>query len=392
MEMESNVALARRLLSAVNRAATERARSHIEHMLTDCGVRIGGDDPWDPHVHNARVFFRIAREGSLGAGESYEDGDWDCEALDVLVERLMRAQLDRGLAAGWRELASSFVGRVIDRHAPRRAAANAKAHYDLGDDLYAAMLGPSMVYSCAYWANASTLDAAQEAKLELICAKLKLRPGMTLLDVGCGYGELARHVAQRHGVRVLGITNSPNQARIARERCAGLPVEIRLLDYRRIAGRFDRIVSVGMFEHVGDRNYHRFIRKVRSLLQPDGLFVLHTIGSLTEAPSIDAWFDRYIFPGAVLPSAGQIVSAVDGQFVLEDWHNFGADYDRTLMAWHANVERAWPSIAHYGERFRRRWHYYLMTSAGGFRARRTQLWQLVLSPDGFRGGYRRPTV
>ena len=246
-----------------------------------------------------------------------------------------------------------------------------------------------MIYTCAYWRKADTLDAAQEAKLSLVCDKLDLKPGMRVLDIGCGWGGLARFLAERHQVEVAGITVSKPQAEFAREICRGLPVEIRLQDYRELEGHYDRVVSLGMFEHVGVKNYRTFMRVARAHLEPDGLFLLHTIGSLRSNRDADAWIGRYVFPNSMLPSAAQICDAVEGRFVIEDWHNFGADYDTTLMHWCENFERGWPELApRYGERFRRLWRYYLLSCAGTFRARRNQLWQIVLSPKGVPGGYR----
>jgi cyclopropane-fatty-acyl-phospholipid synthase len=379
-----------RVWTSVGRLAAQRARSRLAAVLADAGIRLDGDMPWDPVIRHPRALTRILRDGTLGAGDAYVEGDWDCTALDELTHRIMRAGIDRQVGLRWREMADSVVGHLVDRQDLVKAAANGRAHYDLGDDLYATMLGPTMVYSCGYWRAAETLEDAQRAKLELICAKLDLRPGQRLLDVGCGYGELARHAAEHHGVEVVGITVSHNQATFARARCAGLPIEIRIQDYREVTERFDRVVSVGMFEHVGDKNHRRFFQAMRACLAPDGLLLLHTIGHLGDSSAIDPWIDRNIFPGAVLPSCRQLATALEDLFVLEDWHNFGVDYDRTLLAWHANLEAGWP--ARYDERFRRAWRYYLLTSAGAFRARRNQLWQLVLSPDGRAGGYRRPLL
>jgi cyclopropane-fatty-acyl-phospholipid synthase len=252
------------------------------------------------------------------------------------------------------------------------------------------MLGPTMAYSCGYWQSASTLDDAQMAKFELVCQKIALAPGLRILDIGCGWGGFAHYAATRYGVEVVGITLSPAQAAFARQRCGHLPVQIREQDYRDLSGQFDRIVSIGMFEHVGPSNYRSFFEVVARLLDPQGLFLLHTIGGNTSFRSTDPWIDRYVFPGSHLPSVQQIGRAIEGIFVLEDWHNFGADYDRTLMAWNANLEAAWPRLsAAYSERFHRFWRYYLLTCAGSFRARRNQLWQIALSPRGVRAGYCR---
>jgi cyclopropane-fatty-acyl-phospholipid synthase len=317
-------------------------------------------------------------------------GGRDADSLDGLLFRLLSARIDRRVR-GVRDLADGLRAWFVNLQRRTRSFEVGRRHYDLGNDLYRAMLGARMVYSCGYWRQAQTLDAAQEAKLDLICRKLQLRPGLRLLDIGCGWGELLKFAAEHYGVAGVGITVSQRQAEYARELCAGLPVEIRLQDYRDLHERFDRIASVGMFEHVGAKNYARFFDVARRCLADDGpdqgLFLLHTIASNVSVTHTDPWIDRYIFPNSMLPSAAQIARGCEGRFVLEDWHGFGPDYDRTLQAWRGNVEAAWPSLPDYDERFRRMWRFYLSASMALFRARRAQLWQLVLSPHGIPGGY-----
>ena len=214
---------------------------------------------------------------------------------------------------------------------------------------------------------------------------------MHVLDIGCGWGEALALAAQRLGISAVGVTISNEQADHARAICAGLPVEIRVQDYRDVDERFDRVFSIGMFEHVGMKNYGTYFDVARRCTVDDGLFLLHTIGSNVSSNHTDPWIAKYIFPNSMIPSARQIADALEGKFVIEDWHNFGADYDRTLMAWRANFDAAWPMLqGRYDERFRRLWRYYLAMSAAAFRARRNQLWQLVLSPHGVRGGYDAP--
>ena len=374
---------------------SSHARMRIENLLAIAGLRIDGDAPGDIRVHDDRLYPRIAAHGSLGLGEAYMDGWWDAEPLDMFVSRLLDAHLDERV--GSVEDAWLFVkSRLVNSQHGRRAYAVGEQHYDLGNDLFQAMLGRRLVYSCGYWKNAADLDAAQEAKLDLVLRKLDLRPGMRVLDVGCGWGEALKFAAERHGVSGVGVTVSQEQAAFARELCTGLPVEIRVQDYRDLPAhrgdtRFDRVFSIGMFEHVGVKNYATYLDVVRRCLADDGLFVLHTIGTNVSTNHTDPWIEKYIFPNSMLPSAEQIAAHVEGRFVIEDWHNFGADYDRTLLAWRTNFDAAWPALAgRYGERFRRMWHYYLAVSAASFRSRRNQLWQLVLSPHGVRGGYRAP--
>jgi cyclopropane-fatty-acyl-phospholipid synthase len=368
--------------------AVRRYRDQIRRAIAPADVTLDGDRPFDPRIHDERLFRRVALHGSIGLGEAYVEGWWDCERLDELFHRLLRAGVDRRIARR-AYLWGGLRGRLTNRQRPARAGEVGRRHYDLGNDLFSAMLDRRRLYSCGYWRNATSLDEAQEAKLELVCRKLRLKPGMRVLDIGCGWGGAARYAAERHQVEVVGLTVSTEQARAARAVCEDLPVEIQLRDYREIEGRFDAAFSLGMFEHVGHKNYRRYMRVVRDHLRPDGLFLLHTIGGDRSVASSDPWIGRYVFPRSMLPSARQICDAIEDVFVLEDWHSFGADYDRTLLQWYANFEEAWPRLApHYGPAFRRMWRYYLLSCAGAFRARRTQLWQLVLSPDGVPDGYR----
>ncbi|CZU44228.1 cyclopropane-fatty-acyl-phospholipid synthase [Enterobacter hormaechei] len=237
-----------------------------------------------------------------------------------------------------------------------------------------------MQYSCGYWKKATTLEEAQQDKLQLICDKLQLQPGMRVLDIGCGWGGLAWFMAKNYGVSVVGVTISAEQQKMAQERCLGLDVDIRLQDYRDLNEQFDRIVSVGMFEHVGPKNYKTYFEVADRNLKPDGIFLLHTIGSKRTDNNVDPWINKYIFPNGCLPSVRHIANASEPHFIVEDWHNFGADYDTTLMAWHERFQAAWPEIAdNYSERFKRMFSYYLNACAGAFRARDIQLWQVVFS-------------
>ncbi len=367
-------------------------RTRAEDLLSLADVEIGGDRPWDIQVHDERVFQRTFAQGTLGLGGAYMDGWWDCPRLDMFFHRVQEAGLHDAVKENTRMLWASVKAKLLNLQAPRRAREVGEHHYDIDPRLYEAMLDDRMVYSCGYWDRAKTLDQAQEDKLELVCRKLHLSPGMRVLDIGCGWGSLARYAARDYDVEVVGLTVSEEQARIARDRCAGLPVEIRLEDYRELdqAGAFDRVVSVGMFEHVGYKNYRTFMDVTHRVLRDGGLQLLHTIGRNEPGVTTDLWMAKYIFPNSMLPSAGQIGQAADGLFVVEDWHNFGQDYDPTLMAWYENVEEAWPELSGFlDERFHRMWTYYLLSSAGSFRARSLQLWQVVLAKDrGVEGGYQ----
>jgi cyclopropane-fatty-acyl-phospholipid synthase len=358
------------------------AKDFVLSLLGRAGVELGGSAPHDLQVHDSRFYDRVIRDRELGLGESYQDGWWDAERPDELLARVLGADLRSQVKPSRRLLALTVKARLRNQQTVRRAARNAAAHYDIGNDLYERMLDKRMVYSCGYWSQARDLDGAQEAKLELICAKLGLQPGMHLLDIGCGWGGLARHAAENHGVRVTGISPALQQVVVATQRCAGLDVEIRQCDFRQVTGRFDRIVSVGMLEHVGPKNYEDFFDVNARLLAPDGIALHHTIGSNQRRPNTDPWFDRYIFPGGVVPSLDQLSRATSGRWAVEDVHNFGPDYDRTLMAWYHNIESAWDELPAYDERFRRTWRYYLLASAASFRVRELQLWQIVFRRTG----------
>lgn len=358
-------------------------------LLREADVKVGGSQRWDIQIKNEEFYKRVLRQGNLGLGEAYMDGWWECKSIDQFIYRVIRANLRRKVSLSGTLLFSIFLGLVLNLQRKSRAFVVGERHYDIGNDLYQRMLDKRMVYSCGYFKDARSLDEAQEAKLELICRKLALKPGMRVLDIGCGWGSLAKYAAERYKVEVVGLTVSRKQAEIARKMCKGLPVGIRVQDYRDTTGKFDRVVSVGMFEHVGYKNYRRFMRVVRRLLKDDGLFLLHTIGRNTSAVSADPWIHKYVFPNGMLPSAKQIGASVERIFVMEDWHNFGADYEKTLLAWFHNFDRSWGDIKDkYGERFYRMWKYYLLSCAGAFRARSIQLWQVVLSPKGVPGGYR----
>lgn len=364
----------------------------IATVLANADVQINGRRPWDLQIHHPETLSRIAAQRSLGLGESYMDGWWDCDALDEFTFRILRAGADDLGRNRW-TLALQLLGHSLrNRQSLRRARQVAERHYDLGNDLFEKMLDPTMAYSCGYWKDAETLHQAQEAKLDLICRKLELEPDMTLLDIGCGWGSLLEYAARHYGVRAHGVTVSTEQARLARERCKHLPVEVLLKDYRAVTGQYDRVVSVGMFEHVGRRNYGTFMETSRRLLKDRGLMLLHTIGNNESSNCHDAWINKYIFPNGELPSIKQIARQAEHRFVVEDLHNFGPDYARTLKAWDANFQAHWPELRdQYDERFQRMWHYYLNLCAGAFRARTIQLWQWVFSKPGHRvQAYRAP--
>ncbi len=370
------------------------SKERAEAFLSKVGVAINGGKPWDIKVHDERLYDRVFGGGTLALGESYMDGWWDVEDLAEFFAKLSRniplSMLGVGIAG------QILKSKILNLQSKHRAFQVGERHYDLGNELYEKMLDPRMVYSCAYWKDATTLAEAQSAKLDLMCRKLNVKKGDKILDIGCGWGSFSTFAAKKYGVEIVGVTVSKEQAKIAQESARGLPIEIRIQDWREIGDeKYDHVVSLAMFEAVGPKNYRAYMQKVRDVLKGDGLFLLHTIGHSKTTRNVEPWFHKYIFPNGHLPSAAQIAKAIDREwfgeplFMIEDWHNFGADYDKTLSAWFENFDRAWPELkGKYDERFYRMWKYYLLVSAGMFRARYIHLWQIVFSKEGVAGGYQ----
>jgi len=367
------------------------AQNTVNELLQMAGITINGKEPYDIQVNNNKLYSLVLREGEMGLGNSYVEGWWDCAHLDEFFCRVMSARLHEKITSDKKLLLKMLLGKLINFQSKKRAWIVGEKHYDLGDTLYSLMLESNMVYTCAYWKNASNLEEAQQAKLDLICKKLQLKPGMRLLDIGCGWGSLAKYAAENYGVSVVGATISRKQYEHAKQNYKGLPIDIRLQDYRDLEGQFDRVSAIGLMEHVGHSNYRTLMQVVNRCLTDDGIFVLHTIGNGGVAVPPDPWMSKYIFPNFMLPSIPLIGKAAEGLFIMEDWHNFGADYDKTLVAWQRNFEKHWPTLkSHYDEHFFRRWNYYLLSCAGSFRARYIQLWQVVFSKKGIKGGYQAP--
>ena len=355
----------------------------IRDLFESAGIQMNGSRPWDIQVHNARFYERVLAESSLGLGESYMDGWWDCPSIDEMITRVFNAKLDVKVRGNVKILLYALRTKIFNRQSIARAYQVGQRHYDLGNDLYRAMLDKRLVYTCGYWKNAFNLDEAQEAKLELVCRKIGLKPGMKVLEFGCGWGSFAKYAAEKYGAHVLGVTVSKEQVALGMQMCKGLPVELRLQDYRLVEGQYDAVISIGIMEHVGYKNYRTYMQVVDRCLKPDGIAFVHTIGANESYTSTEPFSDRYIFPNGILPSISQLGAAIEKLFVMEDWHNFGPYYDQTLMAWHANFEKAWPELKkQYDERFYRMWRYYLLSNAGGFRSRHQQLWQFVLTREG----------
>jgi len=364
------------------------AKQIIESLLTGTGITLNGGNPYDPQIHNEKFYARVLREGSLGLGESYMDGWWDCESLDQFFHKILSAELDKKVRKSFDIQVKIAANLILNAGRKTKAFEIGQRHYDIGNDLYRVMLDKRLTYTCGYWKDAQNLDEAQEAKLDLVCKKIGLKEGQRVLDIGCGWGSFTGFAGEKYGAKAVGVTVSKEQKELTDKQYAHLPIETRLQDYRDINETFDHIVSLGMFEHVGYKNYRTFMQVAHNALADDGLFLLHTIGGNRSVTSTDPWIDKYIFPNSMLPSIAQISKAIEGLFVMEDWHSFGAYYDTTLMAWHKNFEANWDSLKRqYDERFHRMWRYYLLVCAASFRSRKNQLWQIVLSKKGVPGGY-----
>jgi cyclopropane-fatty-acyl-phospholipid synthase len=368
----------------------DKYKNLTKEILKFAGVEINGKNPWDIQIYNDEFYRRAITEGELGLGESYMDCWWEAEKVDQFIYKILKASIDEKIKRKFSILLRLLKARLLNPQSKRKAFIIGEKHYDLGNDLFQNMLDKRMNYSCAYWKNAGSLDEAQEHKLKLICDKIQLKPGMRVLDIGCGWGAFGKYAAEKYSVEVVGITVSKEQVDLGRKLCTGLPIEIRLMDYRDLNEKYDRIVSVGMVEHVGYKNYKRFFEIVNKCLNDDGLFLLHTIGNNKSEKALDLWTEKYIFPNGLLPSVAQLGKAFENFSVMEDWQNFGADYDKTLMAWYDNFDKNWNKIKNnYSERFFRMWKYFLLSAAGSFRSRkRNQLWQIVLSKSGIPGGYQ----
>jgi cyclopropane-fatty-acyl-phospholipid synthase len=364
------------------------AREKITKIFNDAGITVQGENSWDIQIHDERLYNRVLLKWSLGFGESYMDGWWDTRSLDQLICKLYSSEIDNknNNIPGKIEMCKA---RLINQQSKIKSQKVSHVHYDLGNEMYAKMLGDTMQYTCAYWKNAQTLDEAQENKLDLICRKLDLQNGDKVLELGCGWGGFAKFAAENYGVHVDAYNISKEQVEYARSINRGLPVTTHLADYREAQGIYDKVAAIGLCEHVGYKNYATLMKVAHRSLKNNGLFLLHSIANNFSTTHCDPWFNKYIFPNGMLPSVKQLGEAMENLFVMEDWHNFGPDYDRTLMEWYKNFNQHWPYYHdQYDERFYRMWKFYLLSLAGAFRARRIQLWQVVMSKNGVPGGYQ----
>lgn len=359
------------------------AESDVRALLARAGVAVGGGRPWDIRVGDARFYKRVLTGGSLAAGETYVDGWWESDRLDEFFHRVFKAGLYERLAFDpWSSLRLR-ARRILDGGLPPRSSGGDGLRRVLGNDLFRAMLGARMSSTCAYWKDARGLDAAEEAKLELVCRKLELKPGLSVLDLGCGWGAFARYAAERHGVSVVGVDIADDQVALGRELCKGLPVALRVQDHREVRGRFDRVVSIGLMEHVPPKEHRASMAAAAQCLKADGIALVHAVARNAAGRARDPWLERTVLPRGAAPSLAGLAGAMEGSFVVEDVHNLGPHYDPTLLAWHENLALRWPELrGKYGDRLYRTLKFCLLSAAGSFRARRAQLFQIVLTRPG----------
>ena len=370
----------------------------VEEILSLADIELNGSRPWDVQINNEKVFDRILKEGSLGLGESYMDGWWDCKALDQFFDKLLSANLDKK-AQQYLSLSSKatiavkfLMSKTLNMQNITRSKQVAEQHYNLGNDFYQHMLDPEfMQYTCGYFKDTKDLGKAQINKLNLVCKKLHLSKKGTgkkekILELGSGFGGFGHFAAKNYNCEITSYNISKEQVAFAKQLNKNLPVNTIESDYRNAESSknqnaFDKVVSIGMMEHVGPKNYKNFMKLADHCLRDDGILVIHTIGNTTKDPAGDDQFtQKYIFPGGHLPSAAQITLAAEDYFQLEDIQNFGHYYDPTLMAWFHNFNKNWPMFKNqYGDRFYRMWKYYLLSCAGAFRAGNICLYQFVFT-------------
>jgi len=338
------------------------------------------------YIKSDEALRRALRDGALGFGESFMDGEWDTNDIEGFCNNLLKLEgVEKEL--GWRALpllGSLLLGAASSRLIPRNtltsAPKNVSHHYNISNKLYEKMLGPTMMYSSAYFTKPGmSLDEAQREKMRLLAQKLDLRPGHRFLEIGFGWGSMAHFLATEYGVSVTAVSLSAEQLAFAKEHRAHPNVEFLLQDYRTLqagAKPFDRIISVEMIEHVGRKHLPDFFAKCDELMVDDGVMVIQSIGcAIWKVMVGKSFIEKYIFPGCEPPQQTDFAD-VASRWHLEDWQGFGKDYARTMRLWCANLKN-WEGLEEFDDRFRRMWEYYLLSCAGSFDRRRTKVWQLV---------------
>jgi len=363
-------------------------KNYIHSLLKSADITINGPEPWDIQVHDKSLYTDGVLLGSLGLGDGYTNGKWDVEKIDIFIEKLITAKPVPAINIAY----LGFIVRdaLINTQAGKRAFHVAHKHYDLGNEMYEYMLGESMGYSCGlYLSDKDTLTDAQYNKFDALCIKLKLKPGMKVLEIGSGWGTFARHAAKNYGVEVLGLTVSEEQKIFAEKRCEGLPVEFVLLDYKKLdksyTGYFDRVVSIEMIEAVGKKNFKDYFSTIERSMKPNGLFGLQVI---IGQGIPDPFMSTRIFPNGLTPSIVQITDSIKGVLHIKSLDSFGTDYEKTLLSWEANFVKHWNKISKlknengeylYDDKFYRMWRYYLLCCAATFRVGMNDDAQIIMS-------------
>lgn len=379
-----------RNLAALNYPIPFRVSYPDESSFESCP----GEDPvFTIRFNHWKAVSETMKNPSVGFGESYMHGDVDIEGSLEACIRMGFALMDNGFHATWREKLKFLVTYHMHRNTMEGSRRNIAAHYDLGNDFYSAWLDRDhMQYTCAYFTREdNTLEEAQTNKLELVCRKLKLQPGETVVEAGCGWGGLARYMVKNYGVKARCYNISEQQVAYARQKAAeeGIgpdQLEYVLADWRTIGQNgetYDKFVSVGMFEHTGRENYQKFFELIKKVTRPDGLALVHTIGKVRPIPT-DPWLEKYIFPGAYMPSLAEILHPLENthsHMHAIDVENLRRHYAKTLDCWAERLEAGADRFREeHGEEFVRMFLFYLRASSGGFREGGIMLYQLVLSP------------
>ena len=347
--------------------------------------RAGIDIGTDIIVHDESIWADWAGRGMLAIGESYMEEKWDSPHVDEVMTKLVSlpSHVKRQLFSSWKNKLLLGIAAAFNQQKGRKELVIAEKHYNLGNEFFQSWLDPNMQYSCGFWKGTDNLEEAQVAKMRMIGEKLKLEPGMRILDIGCGWGGLGRFLIKEFGVKVTGVSVAEEQiawcAKAAKEDGLEESYEARVQSYRDVQGQWDRIICVGMIEHVGTRHYDEFFNVCNRCLAVGGMMLLQTIGTnLSTELSNDRWITRYIFPNSALPSISQLSRAMEKKLLIEDLQNCGPDYDKTVMAWNRNFQKVKADLQ-MSEIFLRMWEFYLLYAASGFRARKTQLWQFVMT-------------
>jgi cyclopropane-fatty-acyl-phospholipid synthase len=369
---------------------TQNPKNTVEKLLDKCNIKINGTNPQDIIVHDDRFYKMVLSSGELGLAESYMYKYWSSnnlyETLYLLSKNFNKLSY---IDFNFNDFLNMTKSYLFNNQTIEKALVDVQSHYDIGNDLYTRMLDNNMQYTCAFFQDTNDLNTAQEQKMDLIGQKLNLKPGDTLLDIGCGWGYLINYLSKKYNVQGLGITLSEEQLKYAEINFKNNSnASYKLMDYRNIPKdmKFTKIVSVGMLEHVGNKNYEEYFDIVHDHLTDDGIALIHTIGCQNSLRGISSgsgsgskFIDKYIFPNGHIPTWDEISPIVSKKFLIQDWQNFGKYYDNTLQSWYKNINSKWDEIPNYDEKFKRMWNFYLLGCAANFNLCHMNLWQILIT-------------